>query len=66
MTAYGVALLPNSLHRNDGVWGDGFVPHVPLVAPPTPGHAGIPGMHGPTKDAAFPCLIVIGFRLNPV
>jgi len=23
-------------------------------------------LHSPTKDAAFLCLIVIGFRLNPV
>ncbi|CUU15912.1 hypothetical protein CDS [Bradyrhizobium sp.] len=22
--------------------------------------------HGTTKDTKFPCLIVIGFRLNPV
>jgi len=29
-------------------------------------HDGILAMHGPTKDAAFPCLIVIGFHLNPV
>jgi len=29
-------------------------------------HAAILQMHGPTKDAAFACLIVIGFHLNPV
>ena len=29
-------------------------------------HASLPEMRGPTKDAAFHRLIVVGFRLNPV
>jgi hypothetical protein len=30
------------------------------------GHDSIRETHGPAKVAKFPCLIVIGFRLNPV